>query len=447
MTTHSPPVTSIHRRSLLAGFAGTVLLTAQGRAQQIAPPRMAIPLTLRAQPIRRSLQPGSPDSEIWALEPETAADQLVFRRGDTLAVTFRNDLPVPAVLNWYGLDGVPDAEPLLARAPVPPGGRDTVTVSLLHAGTLMCDARLLGDGQARATNALALKVGEDSLTADRDEVLLIENWRLRADGSSAAPGVSTDSIAPIYSINGQPSRDIQLRPNARVRFRFINGCQRNVIVVKIENHDVRVMAIDGRPAEPFPAHDGQLMLAPGTRIDAVIDTTGSAGSTAQILLHDGTSALPIARLTTAGEPVRATLLPIPSALPSDGLPDKIDLRNALRVDLALDRMAKSADGWSAPTQFDPAGAPAFRVKRNRAVVLTLANRATVPVTFHLHGHHFRLLDRLDDGWKPFWLDTLAVGPGQTHRIAFKAETVGRWLLESIAADWSAPRLVRHYTVE
>ncbi len=61
--------------------------------------------------------------------------------------------------------------------------------------------------------------------------------------------------------------------------------------------------------------------------------------------------------------------------------------------------------------------------------------------FHLHGHHFRLLDRLDDGWKPFWLDTLAIEPGQTQRIAFAAEHAGRWLLEMMLTDWAAPRLV------
>jgi FtsP/CotA-like multicopper oxidase with cupredoxin domain len=187
------------------------------------------------------------------------------------------------------------------------------------------------------------------------------------------------------------------------------------------------------------------MLAPGTRIDAIIDASGSPGSTAQILLHDGSGTLPIARLVTSGEPVRAAPLPPPSALPSNGMPDRIDLKNALRVDLPIDRTAEA--GWTTPAQFSAATAPAFRVKRNRAVVLTLTNRATIPVTFHLHGHHFRLLDRLDDGWKPFWLDTLAIGPSQTHRIAFKAETAGRWLIESMAADWNAPRLIRHYAVE
>lgn len=447
MTTRCPLTALLHRRSVLAGLAGTVLVASQGRAQLAAQPRSAIPLTLRARVVRRTLRQGGPDSEIWALEPEIAG-QLTFPRGDILALTFQNDLPVPAILNWHGLDGVPEAEPLLSAAPIAPGGRRTITLPLLHAGTLMCDARLLGDGQARATGALALTVAEDGMTADRDEVLLIEDWRLLSDGGAAAPGSAGETIQPIYTVNGQLPRDIALRPNEKVRLRFINGLQRNITLVKIENYDVRVMAIDGRPAEPFLARDGEMMLMPGTRMDVIIDAAGSSGSTSQILMDDGfRRPLAIARLTTSGEPVRTSPLPAPSALPSDGLPATIDLRNALRADLALDRTAGASSGWSVPARFDPAVAPAFQVKRNRAVVLALANRTTATVIFHLHGHHFRLLDRLDDGWKPFWLDTLAVGSGQVQRIAFKAETAGRWLLESMATDWSAPRLVRHYVVE
>ena len=67
------------------------------------------------------------------------------------------------------------------------------------------------------------------------------------------------------------------------------------------------------------------------------------------------------------------------------------------------------------------------------MVLALTNRAAVATVFHLHGHHFRLLDRLDDGWKPFWLDTLAIEPGQTQRIAFAAEH-RRTLADRIRCD-------------
>ena len=36
--------------------------------------------------------------------------------------------------------------------------------------------------------------------------------------------------------------------------------------------------------------------------------------------------------------------------------------------------------------------------------------------------------------------------GQTQRIAFAAEYPGLWLIESYAAKWSEPRLVRSYLV-
>ncbi len=145
----------LHRRSVLAGLAGTVLVTAQGRAQPTDATRPTIPLALRARPVRRALRADGPDSELWMLERVGTAGQPAFRRGDTVAVTFQNELPVPAVLNWYGLDGAPDAEPLLPRAPVAPGGHETITLQLTHTGTLLCDARLLGDLAQRHLNGVA----------------------------------------------------------------------------------------------------------------------------------------------------------------------------------------------------------------------------------------------------------------------------------------------------
>ena len=81
------------------------------------------------------------------------------------------------------------------------------------------------------------------------------------------------------------------------------------------------------------------------------------------------------------------------------------------------------------------------------MVLTLTNPATTPMVFHLHGHHVRLLDRLDDGWKPFWLDTVLIDAGQTQRVAFAADTSGTWLMETMAVEWNAPRRLRWFAVE
>ena len=44
-----------------------------------------------------------------------------------------------------------------------------------------------------------------------------------------------------------------------------------------------------------------------------------------------------------------------------------------------------------------------------------------------------LLDALDDGWKPFWLDTILCLPRQTTRVAFVADNPGKWLLDGARA--------------
>jgi FtsP/CotA-like multicopper oxidase with cupredoxin domain len=401
---------------------------------------------LQAKPGAAALRPGQGDTQVWSLL--TSGIDMRLKRGDQLDVTLGNDLPVPLVLNWHGIDGAPAAEPLTARPPLASGAKDTFAMPLRHVGTFLCDLRLLGDGQARPLPARALVVEErDNVGTDRDEVVLIEDWRLRPDGSVLAPGIAPQDATPLFTVNGQSSVKISARTNERLRIRFINSCQRIAIALKIEDHDMQVMAIDSQPSEPFLARNGQLVMAPGTRIDAFVDATRPPGSTSSILLHDGAAPRPIGQVTYSSEaPVRNATLPAAAALPSNGLPARLDLKNALRVDLTLGAAGPPSD-WSAPVNFAAASSPAFRSKPGRTVVLALTNRADTSMVFHLHGHHFRLLDRLDDGWKPFWLDTLMIDSGQTQRIAFSAEYAGRWLMEAMATDWAAPRLVRWYSVE
>ncbi len=435
---------ALTRRCVLTGLAAGVvspILSPHAVAQ--ARPKLA----LRAKPGVGSLRPRQKDTPVWSLAQVPDAPP-PFRRGDEAEVTFSNDLPVPAILNWHGVDGVPAIEPLTARAPLASGANDTFILPLRHAGTMLCDLRLLGDKQVLPSPARAFVVQESgAVVVDRDEVLLLEDWRLRPDGTAVAPGNDAKDTLTLYTANNAASMDISIRANERLRLRIINGCQRSVIALQIDGHPVWVMAIDSQPSEPFLARGGQLILAPGTRIDAFIDGTRAPGSTSQIQLQDGKDIHPIARLIYTGEaPVRVKPLPAPSALPSNGLPSQLDLKNALRIDLALNASIGPTD-WSAPNNFTTSFAPAFRAKRGRTVVLALTNRAEIPTVFHLHGHHFRLLDRLDDGWKPFWLDTLLIDPQQMQRVAFAAEHAGHWLMEAVATDWAAPRLVRWYSVD
>ncbi|MEH2501896.1 FtsP/CotA-like multicopper oxidase with cupredoxin domain [Bradyrhizobium sp. AZCC 1578] len=433
------PKSTLDRRKLLAGLSAAALApiwpvsgAAQGRP----------PLTLQATPETLALRPGGTAAPVWSLQ----GPDLTFKRGETAEIAFANELPAPVVLNWRGMDGVPVHAPLTARAALASGGKAALQLPLRHAGTFLCDFGLLGDRQAQPARARPLIVREaEPVAVDRDEVLLIEDWQARPDGTAIAPGIDPKDTARLHTINGRTSLELSGRTNERIRLRIISGCQRSVMAIKLEGLEVRVMAIDSQPSEPFPARNGALVLAPGGRADAFIDLTASVGTTHAILLHDGKEARPIGKLVVSSEPpVRAAPLPPAPPLSSNGLPERLDLKGATRIDVVLG--GPSAD-WMTPANFAVSAPPAFRARKGRTVVLALTNRAAVATVFHLHGHHFRLLDRLDDGWKPFWLDTLAIDPGQTQRIAFAAEHAGRWLIESVATDWAAPRLVRWYAVE
>ncbi|MBR0852273.1 multicopper oxidase domain-containing protein [Bradyrhizobium diazoefficiens] len=423
------------RRDILAGLGASAAAFIAGGAG----PAVTAQLALQARPATLALRPGQPPTPVWELAAVSHLGDVRLKRFDRCQLVFRNGLPVPLAPVWYGLNAPSVADPLRARAPTPPNSTETSIISIPNAGTLLADFRLFEDGQKQPARPLPIIAAEaDRVAVDRDVVLLIEEWRLSPDGSALPPGRDPKDTIPLHTLNGLSSFELSAAAGERLRLRFINGSQRSVLAIKLEGHEVRVMAMDGQPAEPFPARNGALVLAPGARADAFVD----AATTAPFLLHDGREARQIGSLTISGSLERRAPLPPPQRLPANDLPDQLDLRGALRFDVAVGEA-----GWMRPASFSAAANPAFRAKAGRTVVLALKNPGPVTTVFHLHGHHFRLLDKLDDGWKPYWLDTLAIEPGQTQRIAFAATSPGRWLIESVTTDWAAPRLVRWYAVE
>ena len=73
--------------------------------------------------------------------------------------------------------------------------------------------------------------------------------------------------------------------------------------------------------------------------------------------------------------------------------------------------------------------PAFVTARGAPTVLALANKTEVVQAIRLWGHVARLLHSMDDGWEPYWRDTILIQPGRTAHVAFVADNPGKWPLE------------------
>ncbi|MEW6450013.1 MAG: multicopper oxidase family protein [Pseudomonadota bacterium] len=332
-----------------------------------------------------------------------AGPTLRLKRGEEVRVRLLNDTPEPAAIHWHGvrvpnaMDGVPG----LTQAPVEPGGSFDYRFIAPDAGTFWYRPATSASGQRMRGPAGALIVSESELVeADREAVLLV----------SEIP-------------NAETAGHLTVQTNQRLRFRIINAMA-TPLPLRLDKHRATVMAIDGQPAEPFAARDGRITLGPGNRTDLFLDATLAAGDSAALLVESASGDMPLLRLVYEGAPRRPAPLPVLKSMPANPLPERMDFRGALRIDVPLE--AKSLGR----------GAPLFRAKRGRTVVLAIANKTSALQMVHLHGHSVRLLDKLDDGWKPFWLDTVAAAPEGITRVAFVADNPGKWLIESqTAAAW------------
>jgi FtsP/CotA-like multicopper oxidase with cupredoxin domain len=390
-----------------------------------------VPVPLAVEPGKLALRDGAPESAVVLCQPQSIGPVPLT---DTLTIRLRNALANPVAMSLRGNGG-----PLSLVTPVNAGAEDALKITLRNAGTMLAE---FTTGTPPCVAAVIVPESSPS-TADRDEVMLIEEWRVRADGSLAIAGTNEGDSSRIFTLNRKLTSDFKVRRHERLRLRFINASQRSVMAVRIENHDLRVIASDSRPAEPYPALNGQIALAPGSRIDVLLDAKADAGSTANLLLHDGTAPRTLARLVYAPDALRPAPLPEAPPLVDTSPPIRPDLRNAQRVELPFDGKP-DPKGWS--SQAIGLVTPAFTAKRGRTVSLAIANKTNAPVIFRLNGIHARLLDRLDDGWKPYWVDTVAVDSGQTTRIAFVPNEAGLYFVEGFAPVWSAPLLLRSFAV-
>jgi FtsP/CotA-like multicopper oxidase with cupredoxin domain len=419
----SPFVT--RRRLLSAGIAVTAF--AAGARNGVSAAETDGFRVLRARAGTAALRGAdNPATPIWSYDGLVPGPTLRYRRGEEVRVRLINDLPEPTSVHWHGvrlanaMDGTS-----LTQAPIQPGGSFDYRFTPPDAGTYWYHPHVNGSRQLGRGLSGVLIVDEASPVAvDRDVTLVLADWTLDAGGAIAAAGDS--GTAERLTVNGQPVLDIPVRSNERLRLRLVNAARSRPFALRLDQHAVRVMAIDGQPAESFVARDSRVVLGPGNRIDLFVDLTLAPGGAAVLLAEGSGGPVPLARLVyEAGSQARPNPLPDPAPLPANPLPERIDLRTALRLDVRL----REANG---PNPDSTAAKPLFSVKRGRTVTLALIIRAAFATAVHLHGHSMRLLDSLDDGWKPFWLDTILVPGQQTLRIAFVADNPGKWMLDCVS---------------
>jgi FtsP/CotA-like multicopper oxidase with cupredoxin domain len=390
------------RRGLLAGTLASVATRSAPHAQ--APPPASNGRVLRAQ--------------VAGYDGTVPGPTLQAARGEEVSVRLINELSEPTALHWHGvrLANAMDGTPPLTQAPIAPGESFNYRFTAPDAGTYWYHPPQYSP---RGSYGVLIVREAEPIDVDRDHTLILDNTRAAA--ADSAP----------FTVNGAENFEIRAGQNHRLRLRLLNASSDQILQLRVDGLRPFVMATDGEPAQPLAAREGRLSLGPGNRIDLFVDCTLAPGASAPITLQQaGAAIIPIGRIACeAGAAGRAVPRDDPRPLPPNPLPERMDFAGAFHLDTAIGRAGDQANV--------EIGQPLFTVGRGRTVVLGLANATSATASVHLHGHSFRLLDSLDDGWKPFWLDTLPIEPRTKPRIAFVADNPGKWSIEGLAAAGGA----------
>ena len=415
------------RRRLLLSLALAPLGPMPARAAPAAPAEADGPGADTPAPVllRAGADGPAPDAPLrYGAGPRPPL--LRVRRGATLALRLENGLARPTSLDLHGIRLAPAlGEPGPLGGSLAPGAAADLALVLPDAGTAWFHPWALDPARDDTARGLAglFVVEEDAPDAvDADLVALVTDRPAAPEAGAAPP-------PPGFAVDGMalPRREV-LAPGARLRLRLVNGSTRRSVTLAVSGAVPTVVALDGQPAAAFRPRRDAVPMAPGARCDLVLDMPRGPGGEVTVAAGTGPEApaLLVLRSEGAARPPRGPVQALPS---NPALPEAIALERATRATLSA---APAPGGWAVngvPGRPLPP-APLFRARRGAPVSLALRNGGPALVGFRLHGFCFRLLHDLDDGWEPYWRDTVMVQPGATHHIAFVADRPGRWLIES-----------------
>jgi FtsP/CotA-like multicopper oxidase with cupredoxin domain len=451
---------AVTRRAFAAGLATALVAGRAAASQPAALPEEDGFRVLTAAPKRMKLHPDAPaEAELWAFNGEVPGPILRVRHGDEVRVRLKNRTPKPLSLHWHGvrIANAMDGAAPLTQAPVAPGRDFDIRFTPPDAGTYLIRPGLIGgsaEAAERGLAALLIVEERESAPLDREIVLLFDDWRLEPDGTLAPFGQTLEAatngrLGNFLAVNGKPApQAVEAPSGSRIRLRLANLANARSTRLRFDDLKVYVIGVDGQPTESFEPLRSTLPFSPGSRYDLLFDMPeAGAKGTVTALIGPG---VPLLTLTTTGEPAaskRPALPPITGLSLNPLLPPAIRLQDAVRRDVVVAGGARKGAGGEPVYDGDPrriwtvngaagdaGGKPLVTVKRGQPVVLAIRNATPTVQPLHLHGHVFRLLHPFDDGWEPYFLDTMQVPENRTVRIAFVADNPGKWLLASTVLE-------------
>lgn len=394
---------------------------------------------VRVELVARAERVTLPDGEqvdAFTLNGTTPGPEIRARQGDLVEVVLRNaSVARGTTLHWHGVDvpGAMDGVAGVTQDAVLPGGTFTYRFVADDAGSYWYHAHQVSHAQVVGGlfGALVVEPREPERAHDLDAVALLHSY----------PGTSRT----IGGTSGDIVVDAQEGELARVR---VVNTDNAPTVVWVTGAAFRVIAIDGTDVhEPGEVEARKVVVTAGGRIDLElrVPASGARVQAPGVSLALGGAEAP------AGAAPTAVLDPLGYGAPAPLGFDPSQPDRAFAYDIGrLPGFLHGRPGiwWTINGRMGD-DVPAYHVAEGDVVTMRITNGSGEVHPMHLHGHHVVVLAR--DGepatGSPWWVDSLAVGHGETFDIAFVADNPGIWMDHCHTLPHAVEGLVTHLMYE
>jgi len=398
--------------------------------------------TLRAAPAEIVLLDGRP-LRVWAYNGQVPGPTLRVRVGDTLRVTFTNDLPQPTTIHWHGvrvpnaMDGVPG----VTQPPIQPGGTFIYEFTLKDAGTFWFHPHLRSSEQIERGLFGVLIVDDPAPPPySRDVLWVLDDWLLSEQGQIFPQFNTRHDLAHdgrwgnVVTVNGRTTEQLTLAAGERIRLRLLNVANGRVFKPDLAPFNAQVIAVDGMYAAR-PLHPAGFELAPGNRLD--VDITVPAARRGQRLVVSDVftgGRIRLAEVQVTDEVVDTPQFPSPAAarVPAwrDGLAApvraefKLNARTGGPLGIEWTINGEAFDHESHTIAHAPRELPYREWSKVR-----FTNESFRLHPMHIHGLFFKVLARngvpVDE---PHWRDTVLLHRKDTVDVGLVPLDRGDWMV-------------------
>ncbi len=442
----------LSRRTFTGGLVG---IAAAGASVPPVWPALAATPTLTARiDSARLAPPDFPETSIWGYEGQVPGPVIRLRQGERLRRRFVNELPQASTVHWHGIriDNAMDGVPELTQSAVPGGGDFLYDFVTPDAGTYWYHSHnRTWEQMARGLyGALIVDEADGGPAVDRDEIVLIDDWRLTQEAQidpefgNMGDRSHAGRVGNWVTVNGMADWQREARRHERLRLRLVNAANARVFLLELQGLEGWIVALDGQPlAEPTLVQ--HLVLAPAQRADLIVDVVGDEGARSFLVTHERDGVYSVATFPVVSS-ARPSRLAAPAPLPPNPVAPLLGLADARLTTLLMQggamggmrgavmggrmteirEMAAQGKVWAFNGVADFPAEPLVELATGETARIAIVNETAWPHAMHLHGHHFRKIDA--DGATGPLRDTILLEREETAEIGFVADNPGDWLL-------------------